>query len=125
MVKQVMRQNYSHEPELPGSEWLRYIVFACVIQVLLMLFVIARLVQVMVEDLDWLRQAVPPVADLIVLAALVVFCMKTLTIWRKSETHPKRRDIRGRVLILLGSIWFLFILTMYIAPVLRFLGVAA
>ena len=120
-----MRQNYSNDPELPNNEWLRYIIFACIVEVLLMLFVIVRLAQAMLEDLHWLREAVPPVADLIVLAVLVIFCMKTLTIWRKSETHPKRRDIRGRVLILLGSIWFLFILTMYIAPVLRFLGVAA
>ena len=119
MVKQIMRQNYSHEPELPGGEWLRYIVFACIIQVLLMLFVIVRLVQIMAEDLDWLREAVPPVADLIVLAALVVFCMKTLTIWRKTETHPRRRQMRILMVSLLGQAWLYFIIGSYAEPFTR------
>lgn len=114
-----MRQNYSNEPELPNNEWLRYIVFACIVEVLLMLFVIVRLAQAMVEDLHWLREAVPPVADLIVLAVLVIFCMKTLTIWRKTETHPRRRQMRILVVLLLGQPWIYFIIGSYAEPFIR------
>ena len=114
-----MRQNYSHEPELPNSEWTRYIAFACVVEVLMMLFVIVRLAQAVVEDLHWLREAVPPVADLIVLAVLVIFCMKTLTIWRKTETHPRRRQMRILVVLLLGQPWIYFIIGSYAEPFIR------
>ena len=114
-----MRQNYSNEPELSNSEWLRYVVFACIVEVLMMLFVIVRLVQIMVEDLDWLREAVPPVADLIVLAGLVFFCMKTLTIWRKTETHPRRRQMRIVIASLLGQAWLYFIIGSYAEPFTR------
>lgn len=114
-----MRQNHGHEPELPNSEWMRYIVFACVVEVLLMLFVVARLAQIMVEDPHWLHAAVPPVADLIVLAVLVVFCMKTLSIWRKTETHPRRRQVRVLMVSLLGQAWLYFIIGSYAEPFTR------
>ena len=123
-----MRRDYinDNEPELTAKEWTRYGIFAVVTDFLAAVLLGVRMAQVMLgPEIDWLREAVPPIADLFFLGLLIILSMKTLTIWRKSETHPKRRDIRGRVLILLGSIWFLFILTMYIAPVLRFLGVAA
>lgn len=123
-----MRRDYinDNEPELTAKEWMRYGIFAVVADFLAAVLLGVRMAQAMLgPEIDWLREAVPPIADLFFLGLLIILSMKTLTIWRKSETHPKRRDIRGRVLILLGSIWFLFILTMYIAPVLRFLGVAA
>ena len=62
-------------------------------------------------------EAVPPLVDLFVLGLLIILSMKTLTIWRNSETHAKRREMRTLVLILLGNTWLLFILAMYIAPI--------
>ena len=121
-----MRRDYinDNEPELTAKEWMRYGIFAFVADFLAAVLLGVRMAQAMLgPEIDWLREAVPPIMDLFFLGLLIILSMKTLTIWRKSETHPKRRDIRGRALILLGSIWFLFILTMYITPALRLLGV--
>ena len=121
-----MRRDYinDNEPELTAKEWMRYGIFAVVADFLAAVLLGVRMAQAMLgPEIDWLREAVPPIVDLFFLGLLIILSMKTLTIWRKSETHPKRRDIRGRALILLGSIWLLFILTMYITPALRLLGV--
>ena len=123
-----MRQNYSNnnEPELDPKDWLRYVFLAVGVDFLVAILLAVRMAQAMLDSsFDWLREAVPPIIDLFFLGLLIILSMKTLTIWRKSETHPKRRDIRTMALILLGSIWFMFILTMYIAPILSLLGVTA
>lgn len=110
-----------NEPELGSKEWMRYVIFACLADVAMMLFAAARLAQVMVDEAHWLREAVPPVADLFLLGLAVIFSLKTLTVWRKSETHPKRRDRRTLVMVLLSKVWFFFILGSYIEPLARWL----
>jgi hypothetical protein len=76
-------------------------------------------------EFDWLRAAVPPVVDLFFLAVVVFFSMSTFTIWRKTETDPKRHLRRRAALVMLGIIWVLFTLTMYITSILNLLGIAA
>lgn len=116
-----MQQDYSNEPELSSKEWIRYVIFACITDILMLLFVIARLVQVMVAEAQWLRETVPPLADLFLLGLVIIFSMKTLTIWRKTETHPKRRDRRTLTLVLLLNAWLLFIIGSYAEPLARWL----
>ena len=123
-----MRQNYinKNEPELDPKEWLRYVLLAVGVDFMVAILLAVRMAQVLLgPEFDWLREAVQPIIDLFFLALLIILSMKTLAIWRKSETHPKRRDIRGMALILICSVWFMFILTMYIAPILSLLGVKA
>ena len=126
-----MRQDYIHGPgpqnpkpdgpELAQQEWMRYIVFACIVDVSMILFATTRLSQVMTDDLPWLREIMPPVADLFFLGLLVIFSLKSLTIWRKSETHPKRRTMRSLVLVLLFNVWLFFLFGSYIEPLARWL----
>ena len=126
-----MRQNYINGlgsqdpkpdgPELSPQEWTRYIAFACIVDVCMILFATARLTQVMTDDLPWLHEIMPPVADLFFLGLLIIFSLKTLTIWRKSEIHPKRRTMRSLVLVLLFNVWLFFLLGSYIEPLARWL----
>ena len=120
-----MRQDYTDKPDLTSKAWARYVLLAVLIDFLVAGLLAVRMAQMLLDaDFDWLREAVPPLVDLFVLGLLIILSMKTLTIWRNSETHAKRREMRTLVLILLGSTWLLFILAMYIAPIFRLLGIA-
>lgn len=114
-----MNRNYASEPEFSNREWLRYVFFACVVVILLMLFAAARLAQVMVDDFHWLRDAVPPVADLFFLVLLVVFCLKTLAIWVKTATHPRRHQMRTLITVLLVQNWIFFLIGSYVEALVR------
>ena len=120
-----MRRNHTDGPDLTAKAWARYVLFAVLIDFLVMGLLAVRAAQLMPgAGFDRLREAVPPLVDLFVLGLLIILSMKTLTIWRNSETHAKRREMRTLVLILLGNTWLLFILAMYIAPIFRLLGIA-
>ncbi len=112
-----LRQDYTRGPELAPGEWIRYAVFACVVEIAVMAFLTLRLIQVLVDEMHWLSDVLPPVADLFFLGLAVVFSLKSMTIWRKTETHPKRRDMRTLVLVLLLNIWLFFVLGLYMEPI--------
>ncbi len=114
-----MSRNYADEPGFSNSEWLRYVIFACVVVVLLMLFTAVRLAQAMVDDLHWLRDIMPPVADLFFLILLIVFCLKTLTIWAKTTNHPRRHQMRTLITILLAQNWIFFFIGSYAEALVR------
>ena len=119
-----MNRNYASEPEFSNREWLRYVFFACVVVILLMLFAAARLAQAMVDDFHWLRDAVPPVADLFFLVLLIVFCLKTLAIWVKTATHHRRHQMRTVIVVMLINSWLFFIIGSYVETLVRWLAVA-
>ena len=114
-----MRRDYinDNEPGLTAKEWTRYGIFAVVTDFLAAVLLGVRLAQVMLgPEIDWLREAVPPIVDLFFLGLLIILSMKTLTIWRKTETHPRRRQVRILMVSLLGAAWVYFIIGSYAEP---------
>ena len=118
-----MNQNYADKPKLPDSHWLSYVIFALIIQFALGLFAVVRLAQVMLDDLHWLQDAVPPLADLFFLIALLVFCVKTLTLWGKLPAHPRCRQMRTVIVVMLINSWLFFIIGSYAETLVRCLAV--
>ena len=117
-----MRRDYinDNEPELTAKEWMRYGIFAVVADFLAAVLLGVRMAQAMLgPEIDWLREAVPPIADLFFLGLLIILSMKTLTIWRKTETHPRRRQMRILMVSLLGQAWLYFIIGSYVEPFTR------
>ena len=81
-----MRRDYinDNEPGLTAKEWTRYGIFAVVTDFLAAVLLGVRMAQVMLgPEIDWLREAVPPIADLFFLGLLIILSMK--------KARPKSR----------------------------------
>ena len=117
-----MNQDYINNPALLKRDFVRHLILSAIIEFFIVLFLAARIAQVIIPDLQWLRELVPPVADLIFLALLLFLCFKTFKFWTKVANHPKRlRILFGLGYSLLTS-WFFFICGVYAEKVIPWLN---
>lgn len=115
-------KNYTSEPVLTNKGLIRYLLLGFVVDLALVVFLFFRMSAIMLDADNPLHIELPPVISLLVLGLVLLFSLKTLTVWRKSEGHPKRVNLRSISLALLGSIWIMFLLGLYIESALPYLN---
>ncbi len=111
--------NYLGEPELTKKDIVSHIVYGFIVDTALVAFLFFRIARIILDESSPLSIELPPVTFLIALGLVLLFSMKTLTFWRKSANHPRRSKLRTISMSLLGNIWILLLITLYIDKFLK------
>lgn len=111
--------NHFGEPEISKKDVLLYIFYSFIVDAALAVFLFFRIARIILDESSPLSIDLPPVTFLFALGLVLLFSMKTLTFWRKSANHPNRAKLRIFSVALLGNIWIMLLITLYIDKFLK------
>ncbi len=108
------------EEKLNQSAVVRYMAFAAILALGLGVVVVLHALTVLGNG-QTVNFLLSPVVQLLLLGVIVLLSHQAFGVWRRSASLPNARKVQRMTVILLGIVWLLYCIDLYLDPVLNWL----